>query len=231
MSRENPEWEGGAACYCSLLLSRCVLYYNCTAGCARSGFYEHLGSRGAAVAVLLSTEHFTLGVYPGREPKLKSSLGKGRTTTAPYVYVFPRPQSACTKPPGSHLTACYSARSHQPRAHTCMHIPQALTPIRRAVLRTFISASPYPHYRCARKHPVRTSLRAIRPSAEPPCPRATQEQAVQTSAHTAHMHMHMQRKQSAQSVRHGCTVHRLGAAMPRAAIGHTYRRSERVGLG
>ena len=62
MSRENPEWEGGAACYCSLLLSRCVLYYNCTAGCARSGFYERLGSRGAAVAVLLYTEHFTLGV-------------------------------------------------------------------------------------------------------------------------------------------------------------------------
>ena len=51
------------------------------AGCARSGFYERLGSRGAAVAVLLYTEHFTLGVYPGREPKLKSSLGKGRTTS------------------------------------------------------------------------------------------------------------------------------------------------------
>ena len=46
MERENPQWEGGLLFYSSLLLS---LY--CAAGCARSGFYERLGSRGAAVAV------------------------------------------------------------------------------------------------------------------------------------------------------------------------------------
>ena len=46
MRRENPQWEGGLLFYSSLLLS---LY--CASGCARSGFYERLGSRGAAVAV------------------------------------------------------------------------------------------------------------------------------------------------------------------------------------
>ena len=46
MSLQNRMWEGGSLYYSSLLLS---LY--CASGCARSGFYERLGSRGAAVAV------------------------------------------------------------------------------------------------------------------------------------------------------------------------------------
>ena len=51
MRRENPQWEGGLLFYCSFPTFSVYYMYICMAGCARSGFYERLGSRGAAVAV------------------------------------------------------------------------------------------------------------------------------------------------------------------------------------
>ena len=131
--------------------------------------------------------------------------------------------SVCTKTPGAHLPACYNAQSHRPLS---MYTHLANNRPRHAVRHPPIFS---PHQsRWMRPSRCISLLVASKRT------RASSTLALCLSSMRllcSLMHMHMQRKQSAQSVRHGCTVHRLGAAMPRAAIGHTYRRSERVGLG